>query len=54
MIWTIENGFTLSGPRSSSTWMQASNDFRPPIPVATAAPMRSGSDAMSNPESVSA
>ena len=54
MIWTIEKGLTRSGPRLSSTWMQDSNDFSPPIPVATAAPMRSGSLAMSIPESASA
>ena len=41
MIWTIENGLTRSGPRSFSVSTQASNDFRPPIPVATAAPTRS-------------
>ena len=34
--------------------MQASNDFRPPIPVATAAPTRSGAAAMSSPASASA
>ena len=54
MIWTIENGLTRSGPRWSSTWMQASNDFSPPIPVATAAPTRSGAAAMSRPASASA
>ena len=54
MIWTIENGLTRSGPRWSSIWMQASNDFSPPIPVATAAPTRSGAAAMSRPASASA
>ena len=54
MIWTIENGLTRSGPRSSSTWMHDSNDLSPPMPVATAAPTRSGSAAMSSPASVSA
>ena len=54
MIWTIEKGLTRSGPRWSSTWMHDSNDLRPPIPVATAAPMRSASGAMSSPASVSA
>ena len=41
MIWTIENGLTRSGPRSLSWSTHASNDLRPPIPVATAAPTRS-------------
>ena len=54
MICTIENGFARSGPRSTSTWMQFSNDLRPPIPVATAAPMRSGAAAMEIPVSASA
>ena len=54
MIWTIENGLTRSGPRWSRTWMHASNDLRPPMPVATAAPTRSASAAMSSPASVSA
>jgi hypothetical protein len=54
MIWTIENGLTRSGPRSSSTWMHDSKDLRPPMPVATAAPIRSGSAAMSSPASASA
>ncbi len=54
MIWTIENGLTRSGPRWSSTWMHASNDFSPPMPVATAAPTRSASEAMSRPASDSA
>ena len=34
--------------------MHASKDFSPPMPVATAAPTRSGSAAMSRPASVSA
>ena len=41
MIWTIENGLTRSGPRSLSWSTQVSKDFRPPMPVATAAPTRS-------------
>ena len=42
MIWTIENGLTRSGPRELSVSTHASNDFSPPMPVATAAPTRSG------------
>ena len=41
MIWTIENGLTRSGPRSLSWLTHCSNDFSPPMPVATAAPTRS-------------
>ena len=51
MICTIENGLTRSGPRSLSVTMQDSKDLSPPMPVATAAPTRSGIDAMSSPES---
>ena len=54
MIWTIENGLTRSGPRSLSWSTQDSNDFSPPIPVATAAPTRSSIGAISRPESASA
>ena len=54
MIWTIENGLTRSGPRSLSWLTQVSNDFRPPMPVATAAPTRSAIGAITRPESVSA
>ena len=51
MIAGIENGFTRSGPRSRSVSWQSWNDCSPPMPVAIEAPMRSGSAAMSSPES---
>ena len=54
MIWTIENGLTRSGPRSSQRVMQAWKDLRPPIPVAIEAPTGRRSAAMSSPESASA
>ena len=54
MISGIENGLTRSGPRSNSSEWQSWNAFRPPMPVAIAAPIRSGSLAMSRPESRSA
>jgi hypothetical protein len=54
MIDGIENGLTRSGPRVVSVSQQSWKDFRPPMPVATAAPIRSASLAMSMPESDSA
>ena len=54
MIAGIENGLTRSGPRSRRVSVQSWNDFRPPMPVAIAAPTRSASAAMSRPESCSA
>ena len=54
MIWTIENGLVRSGPRSRSVWKQSSNAPSPPIPVATAAPTRSGSASTEIPLSASA
>ena len=54
MIAGIENGLTRSGPRSRSTCEQSWNDWSPPIPVATDAPIRSASAAMSSPQSASA
>ena len=46
MISGIENGLTRSGPRSRSVSWQSWNDFSPPMPVATAAPIavRLGAD----------
>jgi hypothetical protein len=49
MISGIENGLTRSGPRSSSSLWQSWNAFRPPMPVAIAAPMRSGSASIREP-----
>ena len=49
MIDGIEKGLTRSGPRVVSVSQQSWNDFRPPMPVATAAPIRSASLAMSMP-----
>ena len=54
MIWTIANGLVRSGPRSRRVWKQFSKAYRPPMPVATAAPTRSGSAAMEMPLSASA
>ncbi len=54
MIWTIANGLVRSGPRSSRLWKQFSNAYSPPIPVATAAPTRSGAAAIEIPLSASA
>ena len=54
MIDGIENGLTRSGPRVVSVSQQSWKERRPPMPVATAAPMRSASLAMSIPESDSA
>jgi hypothetical protein len=54
MIWMIEKGLVRSGPRSMRTWRQSSKAFRPPIPVATAAPTRSGAAAIEIPLSASA
>ena len=54
MISGIENGFTRSGPRSSSSLWQSWNALSPPIPVAIAAPMRAASGSISSPESASA
>ena len=54
MICTIANGLVRSGPRSRSVWKQFSNAYRPPIPVATAAPTRSGASAIEIPLSFSA
>ena len=54
MISGIENGLTRSGPRSSSSLWQSWKAFRPPIPVAIAAPTRSDSDSIERPESASA
>ena len=54
MIAGIENGLTRSGPRSRSVLWHSWNDFRPPIPVATATPTRSGASATTMPESASA
>ena len=54
MIAGIENGLTRSGPRSRSCVWQSWNDWSPPMPVATDAPIRSESAAMSSPESSSA
>ena len=54
MICTIANGLVRSGPRSRSAWKQSSNAYSPPMPVATAAPTRSGSDSIEIPLSASA
>ena len=54
MIAGIENGFTRSGPRSRSVSVQSWNDLSPPIPVATDAPTRSASFAITIPLSASA
>jgi hypothetical protein len=54
MIWTIAKGLVRSGPRSRRVWKQFSNAYRPPMPVATAAPTRSDSAAMEMPLSASA
>ena len=54
MIAGSENGLTRSGPRSISVSQQSSNDFRPPIAVATEAPTRSDSFSITIPGSASA
>jgi hypothetical protein len=54
MIASRENGLTRSGPRSINVSQQSSNDVRPPIAVATEAPTRSASSAITIPESTSA
>jgi hypothetical protein len=54
MIWMIENGLVRSGPRSIRSCRQSSKAFRPPMPVATAAPTRSGASATERPLSASA
>ena len=54
MIAVIESGLTRSGPRVTSVEWHSSKLCRPPIPVATEAPVRSVSPSTSTPESASA
>src|SRR5919106_6029426 len=54
MIWMIEKGLVRSGPRSISTCRHSSKACSPPMPVAIAAPIRSGAAATEIPLSFSA